>query len=334
MRRDAMRDIKRTKAKGRVYYYFRTGQKTPAGKEILTRLPDMKDPGFWDSYAACQGAKTRRANAPRELTVPDLIDLYERSPHFRKLSAGTQRIYRIYLKQFRDLLPTAPAGRLEQSDIALLIDKKAETPGAANSLLRTVNALYKWARKRGHVANHPGKEIEELETGEHAPWSVPILNAALASDDDRVRLATHLLYYTALRIGDVVALRWSDIRGGVIHVTPQKTKRTRGEMMIPVHSELARELARHKQTSLTILGGVGQQRLRVVLQEFGAAHNVKLVPHGLRKNAVSALLEAGCSVAETAAISGQTLAMVEHYAKSRDQGKLASAAILRWQKNA
>jgi hypothetical protein len=47
---------------------------------------------------------------------------------------------------------------------------------------------------------------------------------------------------------------------------------------------------------------------------------------------VNALLECGCSAAETAAISGQTLQLVEHYAKKRDQRKLASAAILKWNK--
>jgi integrase len=40
-----------------------------------------------------------------------------------------------------------------------------------------------------------------------------------------VRLATHLLYYTAQRIGDVMRMRWSDIRDDHIKVTQQKTGR-------------------------------------------------------------------------------------------------------------
>jgi hypothetical protein len=55
------------------------------------------------------------------------------------------------------------------------------------------------------------------------------------------------------------------------------------------------------------------------------------VPHGLRKNAVIALLEAGCSSPETAAISGQSLRVVEHYAKERDQSLMADSAVLKWQ---
>lgn len=330
--------IKRVTAKGKVYHYFRTGRFKPDGTEILARLPDPSEARFGDVYAAHRAARTRKELATAPLTITDLADLYQRSPHFRDLSKGTQRIYGIYLRQLKAALPTAPAALVEKSDVVRLVDLRADQPGAANSLLRTVNALYKWARKRGHVTNDPCVEIEELPTGEHEPWPKPVLEAALKADDDVVRLATHLLYFTALRIGDVCALRWSDIRGGVVHVTPQKTRRTRGEQLIPLHGELAVELARHKAKGLTVLAQENgrpfhQHTIRTRLGTFTASCGVKVVPHGLRKNAVNALLECGCSTAETAAISGQSLQMVEHYAKRRAQGDLAAAAILRWQSN-
>jgi len=41
----------------------------------------------------------------------------------------------------------------------------------------------------------------------------------------------------------------------------------------------------------------------------------RFVFHGLRKSAVVFLLEAGCSDAETASITGQSRRIVEHYAK-------------------
>src|SRR5262245_22172980 len=42
-------------------------------------------------------------------------------------------------------------------------------------------------------------------------------------------------------------------------------------------------------------------------------------------------LEAGCTDAETAAITGQSRDMVEHYAKQVNQKRLAAAAILKWE---
>ncbi len=56
-------------------------------------------------------------------------------------------------------------------------------------------------------------------------------------------------------------------------------------------------------------------------------------PHGLRKNAVGELLEAGCTVAETAAITGQSFQVVEHYAKDVRQAMLADEAINKWWEN-
>ncbi len=57
-----------------------------------------------------------------------------------------------------------------------------------------------------------------------------------------------------------------------------------------------------------------------------------LVFHGLRKSAVVTLLEAGCTDAEVAAITGQSRQMIEHYSKQVNQKKLAAAAILKWER--
>lgn len=342
-----MRDlhIKRTKAKGRTYLYFRTGQKNDAGREILVPLPSPRDPSFGDTYAALMAARTRRENSETAhrviLTVPQLCDLYEKSEHFRSLAAGTQRNYGIYLRYFREQLPTAPAGELQRKDVVLLVDGKAENPGAANSLLRAIGALYKWGRSRGHVDNNPSRDIDELSVGEWEPWPEHVLRAALEAADDRVRLGTHLLLYTGQRIGDVLKMKWPDITAGpegsrAISVTQQKTGR---RLAIPLHEDLECELARHQLSLGYILPGVSGGRqlsakaLREALQAFAAKLDAKVVPHGLRKNAVNALLEAGCSAAEVAAITGQTLQMVEHYAKGRSQQKLGQAAIFKWQGN-
>jgi integrase len=263
------------------------------------------------------------ALASAELTVPQLCDLYERSPHFRGLSAGSQRLYGISLRYLREMLPTAPAGLLERKDVVRLVDGRAAQPGAANSLLRLTSALFKWGRERGHVENDPCRDVPMLAVGEYEPWPEDVLAAALAADDDRVRLAVHLLLYTAQRIGDVVRMKWTDIRDGRIEVRQQKTGRA---LSIPLHARLATELERHGGRIGYIFAGAGarpilQETLRGQLQAFAADRGAKVVPHGLRKNAVNALLEAGCSAAEAASISGQSLQMVEHYAKQRAQAR-------------
>jgi integrase len=311
---------------------------------VLAPLPSLKDPGFGNAYASLLAARSRRTSAQAaavsELTVPAFCDLYERSEHFRGLAAGSQRIYASSLAYFKEMLPTAPAAALERKDVVRLIDIRAETPGAANSLLRSIAALYKWGRLRGHVENNPCRDIAELSVGEHEPWPANVLAAALESTNNRVRLATHLLLFTAQRIGDVVQMKWTDLstsEDGTRRIAVRQ-KKTGRQLMIPIHHALRNELDRHPQCLGYIIAGVqgrplSQHALRDDLQRFARSLNAKIVPHGLRKNAVNALLESGCSAAETAAISGQTLQMVEHYAKARSQEKLGEAAILKWQGN-
>lgn len=337
MPRRTLKHIKIVRSKGRTYVYFDTGRTKPNGQPVLVSMPPLDDPGFPGAYAAQCRQKTMRASpVDIGLTVPQLATLYYKSPDFRKLADSTRKVYRIYIDRLSALLPTAPAGELEPSDIRRLADNMADTPGAANLLVSTCSTLYRWGRSRGHVQNNPTRDIGMLELGEHDPWPADLLDAGLEAEDQRIRLAIHLLYFTAQRIGDVTRMRWSDVRDDRIVITAQKTGR---RMDIPLHATLASELARAPRAGMTMLTRqdgkpISAARLRELIKAFAQEHGRDIVPHGLRKNAVNALLEAGCTVAETAAISGQTLQMVEHYAKMRSQSKLATAAILKWQGNA
>lgn len=206
-------------------------------------------------------------------------------------------------------------------------DEMAAGTGAANQFVRVLGSLYAWGRKRGHVTARPTDDIALFEETPHEPWPDWLLAEALA--DEAVQLPVALLYYTAQRIGDVCQMRWSDIRDGAIMVTQQKTGKV---LAIPFHAELANLLDAAPRTALTILP-LQSVAVRKAIQAWAKGRGQAIVPHGLRKNAVIALLECGCSIAETSAISGQTLQMVEHYAQGRNQSRLASAAILKWQQN-
>jgi integrase len=321
----------RTKtAKGKQYLYFDTGQQAEAGKQILKRLPSIDDPSFGRALNAARSMRERRELTPHVLTVATLASLFENSQEFTRLAEATRGSYSLYLRQARDKLGIAPANEVTSEDLRVIRDKM-EGHGAANQLIRVLGSLYAWGRKRGHVQNNPVRDVELLEQGEHEPWPEHLLDRALR--EPAVQLPVALLYFTAQRIGDVCRMRWSDIRNGSIELRQQKTGLT---LSVPIHRELAGLLDALPRTALTILvNPVGTpwspHTLRRHLQAWAKAQGAQIVPHGLRKNAVNALLEAGCSVAETAAISGQTLQTIEHYAKRRDTTVLSKAAILRWE---
>lgn len=323
--------VRQKTAKGKTYLYFDTGAVTENGKTILKRLPGLRDPTFGRALSAAENARERRDSTPHVLTVATLANLYEKSQEFARLAPASRINYGTYLKAAREKLGIAPASDVTAEDVRIIRDKMAERPGAANMFVRTLGSLYSWGRKRGHVENSPVRDVELLDQGEHEPWPDWLLERALL--DERVRLPVAMLYFTAQRIGDVCGMRWSDIRNGNIELKQQKTQLT---LTVPIHRDLAALLDILPRSALTILtnpagGPWTPHTLRRHLQAWAETQGAKIVPHGLRKNAVNALLEAGCSSAETAAISGQTLQVIEHYAKRRDTRVLGKAAILRWE---
>lgn len=329
-----VRRIATTRGQG-AYYYFNTGVKDERGRPILKRLPDIRDKSFGGAYAALMGHRTRRLEAEETGTaLRDLVRLYEKSREYAALARNSRNSYASALGKALKIWPEAPAAELDGPAIRWMMDELAHKPGTANNIRNALGALYAWGINRGYVKANPTLGIEPFPSKPIPPWPEQALADALASDDWHVRLTTALLYYTAQRISDVIRLRWDEVKGDRIEIRQQKT----GKLLdIPVHRELRALLEAAPKRGLTVLTMRDNTRpatrtaAREWLYRWGEPRGWDLTPHGLRKNAVIALLECGCSMAETAAISGQSLSMVEHYARARNQGKLATAAVLKWE---
>lgn len=327
--------VKKVRARGNLYYYFDTGRDV-RGKRIYKRMPDVRDIEFGRSYAAFLAARERRNNVAESPTVKFASNAYQRDPKFRNRAESTQNTYLTYISILEDEMGDAPVADVKRADIRYMLDKMQSRPGAANMLALVCRNVFSYAIEREWVDINPAAGISQFEQGDetHEPWPEALVTEALS--DPEVRLPVALLYFTAQRIGDVCKMRWNDVRDGFIEVKQQKTGK---ELDIRLHSDLRAILAQVPRQALTILVGPkgGQMRtatLRLRLQAWATAKGHEVVPHGLRKNAVNALLEAGCSVGETSAISGQSLAMVERYAKRRNNRKMGDAAILKWERNA
>jgi integrase len=333
-----LRYLRKKVAKGRTYWYFWTGQRDINGKPILVRLPDVSDVEFGRKYADLLRVRTMRHNAKAKgvLDIDGLIRKYEVSPEFISLAENTKRNYSRYLAAANRLIRgpdgSSPAATsINPRDVVQLRDKLASTPGAASATVRALGALFAWASRPeyGYVPTNPAARIATFKTKPHEQWPVELLEEALS--DTAVQLPVALLYFTGQRIGDVVKMRWNDVEGGGIRVFAQKTK---SKLWISLSSELAELLDAAPKTSTHILTNAygrpdSSQALRHRLQAWAKARGHKVVPHGLRKNAVSALLEAGCSIAEVQSITRQTLQMIEHYAQGRDQRQIGRGAIIK-----
>jgi integrase len=328
--------VKTVRAKGREYLYFNTGERVD-GKIVYKRLPDRGSLDFGTKYAAFLAVRTKRANRSALITVEQLCREYQRSPKFQKRRPNTQDAYLIYIanieRRFRDPLKGSwPVVQIERAHVRALLQPIG--PGAQKMQLAVLRNVLSFGRSVDAIPETfaPDKGIEvDHESVPHEPWPESLIEKALA--DPVMRLPVGLLYFTGQRIERICTMKWSDIVDGVVHIPPHKKQ---GDLYIPIHHRLAEILATVPKSLTTIICNTDgtpltTAALRPRLQKWAKGQGLKVNPHGLRKNAVDALLEAGCSAAMVSSITGQSLQMVEHYARGRDNRVLGKKAISLWE---
>jgi integrase len=323
-------------AKGKTYYYFDAG-KDGNGKRVLIKLPDIKNPGFGGALARAQATRTNRTNRQGVLTLDGLIRAYEKSPEFDMLAESSKRSYGRYLAMANKLLRdkagnSAPARSITKGDVIDLRDQLVVTKGAANQTIRAVGALYKWAVDNEKADKNPAQGVKLFQATDHQPWPEELLEEAL--QDPQVGMAVGLFYFTGQRINEVVKMTWRDIHPTHMDVFVQKTTSDCKVAILPELREMLDQERKRPTNALTVLTNANgapwsQSGLRQKLQAWAKERGHKVVPHGLRKNAVNSLFEAGCTAAEVSGITDQSMSMLEHYAKGRNKLKLGQSAVVK-----
>jgi len=305
----------------------------------LTGLP--YSPDFMAQYwAAYEGVKKKTENIGAELrTKPgsfnELCVSYYRSPDFLDIKDITKADYRGIIENFRRLHGDKPVAKLQRQHVKDIIAAKANTPAAANALLKVLRLLLNHAVDRDMIAANPVIGVKPYRVrGDGFPtWS----EEDIAQFEGRhlvgskARLAFALLLYTAQRRSDVVAMGWQHVVGDTIKVKQGKTGTV---LVIPIHPELKTILAATERRGLLFLTTERQTAFSAhgfgnwFKQQCRAAGLPLRTAHGLRKSAATRLANAGCSSDQIKAITGhKTLAEVAHYTRAADQQRLARQAI-------
>lgn len=321
------------RVKGRPYYYYQPGRNTK-GAAKAARLPDdPRKPEWWEAYRALSGDAQPRKSAN---AVGELIKAYKKSPEWLQLKPSTKEGWGIYLARIDAAWGALEVRGLEPRHVLRFRDKWADKPATANATMRCLSSLLSWSVPRGWRTDNPCREIRPLKGGDgYSPWPDDMLT--LAEKEMRTDLwwSAALALYSGQREADCIKMTWADIKDGVMHVVQGKTGK---KVWVPVHVALKpilEQIPRRATTVLTNSDGkpwtpsgfksAWRKDRPKVLVEGG------YVFHGLRKSAVVRLLEAGCTTAEVQAITGQSIEMVEHYAKEVNQRKLAKSGMAKWE---
>lgn len=322
---------------GAVNYYFQRYRGTPKQEKAI-RLPD--DPlskAFADALKAAQ-------DGPDPGKFARFIDDYTGSPHFSKLAQKTQVEYKRYLNTIaRPLFGPDDPRDLKPFHLANLRDDiGSEKPAKANGFLGAVGAMFAWGIEKNWADDNPAHHVTRLEGGEYKPWPQETWDLAAAHLRADLFLGCVFGLYTCQRLGDVLAMSLEHVRNDMIGVIQAKTGKL---LWIPLHRELKPIVAERRRAGVgkmpLVMSPAGRHftvdyfhalwSLEMQKEPQCAIRNQGYVFHGLRKNGVIKLFEAGCTEKEVQSISGQSPEMVAHYSKQVDQVKLAVSAIRKWE---
>jgi integrase len=338
-------------ASGTMKLVFRRGGK----KRVLPGPPESK--AFWAAYAAAMAGEPLAAPKDKVGTVVkgslgEMCELYFQSAAFRADDELTQSDKRGVLKsiQREPIAPgkpltfdTCPLKVLTRKHVAILRDRKAGFPNAANKRLRYLNVLFRWALDAGHVTVNPAADVAKVRVpkGGFHTWTVEELRQFEATHavGSTARLALGLLGFAGLRRSDACRAGRQHVQkidGRPWLILPQhKNRKRQGKVLeIPILPELAALIDATPRTDLPFL-----------TTEYGRAFSIKgfggrmkkwceeaslprCSAHGVRKAAATIAIDNGATDAQLMAIFGwETAKEVLTYTKQRNRRRLAGEGI-------
>ena len=271
----------------------------------------------------------RRGDGVLPGSLNDLAARFYKSGPFQQLKPRTQAEYKSYIERVRKKNGDKMVRSLTRVEVISMHESLSEHPTTANAFLKAMHVLLEFAKNRGFVEINVSDNIPRLKKTRHGRngwkrWPQTQIDKAKAVLTGDARLAFLLAVYTGQRFGDIWKMTGADINdNGKLVVVQDKTEK---ELKIPIHPALAKELpntdGRYFPQSF--------QGFKTMWRRAKAKHGLTHPFHGLRKNAVTSLLEVECSIAQTGAITGQTYETVELYAREVDQERLAEDAMKKW----
>jgi len=334
--------------------------------DIVGHLHDICDPknkNFWPEVDAAEKIGREVAAGERK-TFAALIAEYKESDAYKVvLGEGSKEGYDIYLEDIRAALGGEVVAAFTPVNAQAAIDAYKGRPGAARYFRAVLSRLISWGIPRGFSLTNPVENTEKIAGGgTYSPWP----DWAFELFFQHARIGLHLPVYSGLYTGqrsvDIFKMKRPKPTAAEMPVVQQKTD---VRAHVQIHSEYRQIIdAAHPDDGKVVVLREGnveppplhlreddvpwtqagfetawQRQMTYEPGEYASAEERetaaamkrlrehRIVFHGLRKNAVIMLLEAGCTEDEVGAIVGMSPAMVRHYAKEVRRHHLAINAM-------
>lgn len=324
---------------GNVRCYVRLPGKRKVRLRALPGTPD-----FMEEYRAAISATvlqtSRQADEAKRGSFRYLCVRYYTSAKYKAHDISTRKWQQRALDGIAQEHGAKPVAMMQPRHVRRMRDAKADTPAAANQLLKALRALFSWANEAEETTVDPTigvKKISYRSDGHHT-WTVEEIEQYYHRHPigSQARLALDLLRYTTGRREDAPRLGRQHVRDSRVRFRQAKNEhRNPIDIDIPLHPALAESIGAAK------VGG----QMTFLLTEFGKPFTANgfgnkfkgwcrqaelphCSAHGIRKATSTALAEAGATPHEIMAVTGhQSLEEVERYTRAASRRKTADSAM-------
>ena len=339
-----MQDIDRH---GNVRLYVRR-----KGRKARLKLPPGA-PAFMAEYNAALERLNAGENAPeagrQTGTMGWLAKEYHASPQFTRTDQRQQRMRMLALRSALDET-TKPGSKLYFRDcpvseftadhVRLLRNRKKDTPAAANRRVAEFRKLLAWAvEERGQwVKRNVAADVKGLAYDKEGfrAWTHEDVSAFEAKwpVGSTPRLALAIMLFTGVRRSDAVRLGPPMVNDGSITFMPEKTRKQKKELTLPILPALQDVIAKTPTGLKTWL--VTQYGKPFTAPGFGnwfrdkcnEAGLKECTAHGVRKIAAETAAENHATEKEMLDIFGWTKAdLAAYYSRNANQKKIAANAM-------
>lgn len=136
----------------------RTGSPTAYPKAA----PGTED--FWEEYLAWKNAKPKPIERHEPGTFDDLITRFYSSVQWRNIpKESTRKTYRGELERFRAKYGRRRVATMTARNVNRLMEEMADTPAAANNLLKRLRTLFDYSILLGMRKDNPAKAVRSVK---------------------------------------------------------------------------------------------------------------------------------------------------------------------------
>lgn len=155
-----------------------------------------------------------------------LLDEWEGSEKFGRLSENTKKVYRTAIRQLKEAFADFQSvADIKPHHIAAYQDSH-NSKVMANTGKSVLSTVLKIAIRRGYIERNPAQEVENIEVKRRKRYITDSEYLAIRDKATPVLAAAmDISYVTGLRIGDILSIRLSDISKEGLMIRQEKTKR-------------------------------------------------------------------------------------------------------------